>query len=215
MKLLTRIILILVLSWILSPTGWAKTDVKEAVVKIFTDRDRYDYEKPWQKMRIENATGSGFIISGKRILTNAHVVADEDFIQVRKAGDAKKYIAEVEAESHQSDLATLKICEDGFISDLYNLKVAEDAFFSGVNPIELGNSAKIGDRVTIYGFPRGGEELSIKEAQIYRIEHAIYSHPFGHSLLYKIDKPIIGGNSGGPVLKDNRLVGVAFQSGTT
>ena len=37
----------------------------------------------------------GFVISGHRILTNAHVVADHTFVLVRKHGSPKKFLAKV------------------------------------------------------------------------------------------------------------------------
>ena len=44
------------------------------------------------------------MIKGKRILTNAHVVADQSLVMVRKHGDPNKYIAEVAHVAHDGDL---------------------------------------------------------------------------------------------------------------
>jgi S1-C subfamily serine protease len=41
------------------------------------------------------ATGSGFVISKRRILTNAHVIAHQTTIMVRRQGLATKYPAKV------------------------------------------------------------------------------------------------------------------------
>jgi len=116
MKLPTRIILIVLSSIILSPTAWA---FQNAVVKIYTSYNGYDYKEPWQKKGPQTCTGSGCIISGKKILTNAHVVADQSFIQVSKVGDQRKYIAEVEAVSHECDLAILRVKDEEFFVGLY------------------------------------------------------------------------------------------------
>jgi len=51
-------------------------------------------------MKQESFGGSGCIIKGNRILTNAHVVADSTFIQVKRVGMANKYTAEVEIVAH-------------------------------------------------------------------------------------------------------------------
>ena len=177
---------------------WAKRDVKQAVVKIYTVYDKYDYDEPWQMSGQKSVNGSGCIIKGKRILTNAHVVADQTFIQVKKAGDARKYTAEVEVVAHKCDLALLR--------------VEDDSFFDGVDPIGIGNLPKVRDRVAVYGFPEGGDELSITEGVVSRIEHSKYSHSSAELLTCQIDAAINGGNSGGPVLRGDRLVGVAFQA---
>ena len=175
MKLPTRIILIVVLSWMLAPTAWSKEDIQNSVVEICTVYDEYDYKEPWQKSGPKRACGSGCIIIGKRILTNAHVVAGQNFIRVRKAGDEEKYDAKVEFVSHESDLAILSV-NDG-------------DFFTGVLPIEVGGQVNIGDRVMVYGFPEGGDELSGTEAQIYRIENKIYTHRRTKLLTYQVHAP--------------------------
>jgi hypothetical protein len=66
--------------------------------------------------------------------------------------------------------------------------------------------------VAVYGFPEGGDELSITEGVVSRVEHNLYSHSFAHLLTCQIDAAINEGNSGGPVMKDDQLVGVAFQA---
>ncbi|MCP5489871.1 MAG: trypsin-like serine protease [Chlamydiales bacterium] len=64
--------------------------VEESVVKIYQTRNAYDYESPWSSPFQEKRGGSGFIISGNRILTNAHVVSDAAFIQVKKSTRFRK-----------------------------------------------------------------------------------------------------------------------------
>ena len=198
MKLIVRVTLLIILSCLITSASWAKKDVKKSVVKIYTVYNTYDYDRPWQMKGQDSCSGSGTIIDGKRILTNAHVVADHTFIQVRKAGDAKRYTAEVEVLAHQCDLAILK--------------VNDDSFFENVDPIQIGDLPKIRDRVAVYGFPEGGDELSITEGVVSRVEHNLYSHSFAHLLTCQIDAAINEGNSGGPVMKDDQLVGVAFQA---
>jgi len=43
-----------------------------AVVKIFVTKNKMDYYRPWQSKGIKASGGSGAIIEGNRILTNAH-----------------------------------------------------------------------------------------------------------------------------------------------
>ena len=88
MKLFTKLIWILILSWVIASPVGAQRDVKEVVVKIYTVYNRHDYYEPWQMWGQQRRSGSGCIIRGRRILTNAHVVADQTFIQARRAGEA-------------------------------------------------------------------------------------------------------------------------------
>ena len=94
--------------------------ITHSIVKIYTTYDSPNYLRPWQMRGQRSRIGSGSIIEGHRILTNAHVVSDNTFIRVRRAGQADKFIATVEAISHELDLAILK--------------VQNQAFFEGAKP---------------------------------------------------------------------------------
>ncbi len=103
----------------------AQTSVSKSVVKIYTVASSYNYDNPWQMGGQSNGTGSGCIIDGERILTNAHVISNNTFIQVKKAGQATKYTAYVESISHESDLAILKVKDPEFFKDSRPIKIGE------------------------------------------------------------------------------------------
>jgi len=179
----------------------AEYDLKQSVIKIYTTNNRYNYYEPWQMKGQGSYQGSGSVISGHRILTNAHVVSDHTFIQVRKPGDADKYTARLEIIAHESDLAILK--------------VDDESFFKDVQPLDIGELSEIRDKVAVYGYPEGGDKLSITEGVVSRVEHVNYAHSGAYLLTCQIDASINPGNSGGPVLKGNKIIGVAFQSLST
>lgn len=176
----------------------AESDVGGSVVKVYIQSYPYNPETPWLLSNAVSGTGSGCIISGNRILTNAHVVADAKFIQVKRAGGKEKVQAEVEVVAHQCDLAILRV------------KQAD--FFQGAVPLEIGPLVALRDRVTVYGFPRGGEEMSTTEGIVSRVELRSYAHSFVRLLCGQIDAAINPGSSGGPVIANGRIVGVAFQA---
>jgi S1-C subfamily serine protease len=200
MKYIRVVILMAILVSVIASPALAKGGVKEAVVKIFTVYNEYDYDEPWKMLRQKRRYGTGCIISGERILTNAHVVANRKFIQIKKAGEARKYIAEVEIVAHECDLAILRS--------------TDDSFFSGVAPIEIGSLPEVQDKVAVYGFSEGGDELCITEGVVSRIEHRKYTHSRAYLLTCQIDAAINPGSSGGPVIKDGKVAGVAFQAGS-
>lgn len=65
-----------------------------------------------------STTASGFAISEKRIVTNAHAVAFQTSIRVRKHGSAEKFVARVIGVCHQSDLAVLTVEDEAFWRDV-------------------------------------------------------------------------------------------------
>src|SRR5438445_5282139 len=99
--------------------------VENSVVKVFSSMRAPDLAKPWAKQAPTEVTGSGVVIEGKRILTNAHVVvfASEVQVQANQAGD--KISATVEAIAPGIDLAVLKVDEEKFFESRLPLVRAE------------------------------------------------------------------------------------------
>jgi S1-C subfamily serine protease len=175
--------------------------LKESVVKVMTVSDPPDYEQPWQTLGAESSTGSGAIVKtpqGLRILTNAHVVEDATFIEVRRDGQAQEAVAEVVGYGEACDLALLSV-------------EAPD-FFEGAKPIPIGKLPSLGNPVSVLGFPIGGERLSVTEGVVSRIELTTYVQNERNLLSVQIDAAINSGNSGGPVVLGGKLAGIAFQS---
>ncbi|WP_455756201.1 PDZ domain-containing protein [Sulfurimonas sp.] len=174
----------------------ASQNIEESIVKIYTVSKIPNYTTPWNSS-IRRSHGSGSIISGKRILTNAHVVANETYIEVKRHGDTKKYEAEVEFISHQADLALLK--------------VKDETFFKGTKSLKLDGLPKFEQEVAVYGFPMGGDSLSVSRGIVSRIEHNRYAHSREIFLSIQIDAAVNPGSSGGPAISDGKIVGVVMQ----
>lgn len=171
-----------------------KTD---SVVKVFATRNTIDYANPWQSRGVQEITGSGCIIQGNRILTNAHVVNQNTFIQVRRESSQKKYIAKVETVGNDCDLAILR--------------VEDPEFFKGVLPLEIGELPNLQDTVTVIGFPMGGDKLSITQGVVSRMESMGYINSNQRLLGVQIDAAINPGNSGGPAINNGKIVGIVMQ----
>lgn len=171
-----------------------KTD---SVVKVFATRNTIDYINPWQSRGVQEITGSGCIIQGNRILTNAHVVNQNTFIQVRRESSQKKYIAKIETVGNDCDLAILR--------------VEDPEFFKGVSPLEIGELPNLQDTVTVIGFPMGGDKLSITQGVVSRMEGMDYINSNQLLLGVQIDAAINPGNSGGPAINNGKIVGIVMQ----
>jgi Trypsin-like serine proteases, typically periplasmic, contain C-terminal PDZ domain len=171
--------------------------VENSVVKVFATARYPDLAKPWTKQAPAEVTGSGVVIEGKRILTNAHVVlfASEVQVQANQAGD--KISASVEAMAPGIDLAILKLDEEKFFDSHLPLPRAEKL-------------PAIKNAVMVYGYPTGGTSLSITKGIVSRIEFVPYNFPVS-GLRIQIDAAINPGNSGGPAVDGERMIGLAFS----
>ena len=69
--------------------------IATSLVKVYVTANPPDYQSPWQRGGIESSTGSGVIISGNRILTAAHVVADQVSVEVKRSGGTRRFAARV------------------------------------------------------------------------------------------------------------------------
>lgn len=169
-----------------------------SVVKVFCTSTSPNYAQPWQMKRQSSSTSSGFVVSGKRIIGNAHGVTNSSSIRVRKHGDAKKYPAAIEFISHESDLAILT--------------VPDPTFWIGLTPLDLGGVPRLHSNVSVAGYPTGGDNLSVTKGVVSRVVVGSYSHSGENLLCVQIDAAINSGNSGGPAMQGNKVVGVAFET---
>ncbi|XP_027036479.1 protease Do-like 10, mitochondrial isoform X2 [Pocillopora damicornis] len=172
--------------------------VLKSVVKLFVQISTPNYSMPWQMKRQQQVFGSGFVISRRRILTNGHVVAYQKSVRVRKHGDAKKYNAHVIHVGHECDIAMLGVTDETFWEDLC--------------PLEFGEIPALEEDVVCVGFPTGGDNISVTRGVVSRVEIQRYAHSAVELLAIQIDAAINSGNSGGPALQDDRVIGIAFET---
>ncbi len=175
--------------------------IKKALVKVYASHQLFNYASPWQYGQSFNSTATGFIIDGNKIITNAHAVLNSKFLQIRKEGDSKKYKATVKFVSEDYDLALID--------------VEDKSFFSGTSSLKLGSLPEVQDNVTVYGYPLGGDKLSTTQGIVSRMEHNTYTLTNKRFLIGQTDAAINSGNSGGPVISKNKVVGVAFAGLTS
>ena len=174
------------------------SEPEKSVVQIINGFQEPNWASPWIFDIPHFASGTGFLIEGNRIMTNAHVVAWAKQLLVRRYHDPQKYYAKVEFVGHDVDLAVLKVDDPNF--------------YKGMKPLALGNLPKVRSTVVTYGFPAGGQQISYTRGVVSRIEVEGYVHIGNRAFLaVQTDAAINPGNSGGPVIQDDKVVGVAFE----
>ncbi|KAK9829857.1 hypothetical protein WJX72_008281 [[Myrmecia] bisecta] len=171
----------------------------ESVVKVFCVHSEPNFSLPWQRKRQYSSTSSGFIISGRRILTNAHSVDHHTQVKVRRRGSDTKFVASVLAVGTECDIAMLT--------------VEDESFWQGLEPVKFGQLPRLQESVTVIGYPIGGDTMSVTSGVVSRIEVTSYVHGAAELLGIQIDAAINSGNSGGPAFNNRgECVGIAFQS---
>ena len=171
--------------------------VKNSVVKIFSKVRFPDRFQPWIKQSPYEVSGSGVIIDGNHILTNAHVVLYATQVQVQANQSGEKITATVEAIAPGIDLALLTL--------------EDKSFFQTHHPLERTDILpEIKDAVMTYGFPIGGSSLSITKGIVSRIEFTEYNYGTT-GLRIQIDAAVNPGNSGGPAVVDGKMIGLVFS----
>src|SRR5438874_2969468 len=171
---------------------------ENSVIQIMTFSQQPVWDAPWRFEPVRRSSGSGFVIRGKRIMTNAHVVSWAKQILVHKYQDPRPYLARVRFIAHDCDLALLE--------------VEDESFFDGLVSLKFGDLPKVRSAVVAYGYPAGGEQISYTRGVVSRVELQNYAHSGNRAFLtVQTDAAINPGNSGGPVVQDDLVVGVAFQ----
>lgn len=197
-KMLYALLLILWPQWALAINLGS---MRRSVFKIQTISQTADYEQPWSQKPVQSSSGTGFYIGKEGILTNAHVVADAKFLSVLRDGDDKPMSARVRFIAHDCDLALLEVMDPDY--------------FKGTTPMTLADFPEVRESVNTIGYPTGGEQLSVTQGVVSRVSYRRYVHTGSDAhLLVQVDSAINAGNSGGPVVQNGKVVGVAFQAQT-
>ena len=164
--------------------------LKNPLLRRFFGED----EQPVPQERIERGTGSGFILSQYgEILTNAHVVADTDTVQVTLK-DGRSFEGKVAGVDSVTDVAVVKIEADKLptvkIGNSNNLIPGQWAIAIG-NPLGLDNTVTIG---IVSATDRTSAQVGVPDKRVSFIQ---------------TDAAINPGNSGGPLLNSQgEVIGV-------
>src|SRR5437899_1899567 len=182
---------------LLPPRLQAQDSIRDLVVKIHAIHQTPDLLRPWSKNSPQQVKGSGVVIDGKRILTNAHVVKYASQIYVQPNQSASYIPARVEAMTPGMDLAVLKLDDESFFEKRGALPFAQEL-------------PRVKDNVNVYGYPTGGTELSVTQGIVSRIEYTDYYYQ-ATGLRIQVDAALNFGNSGGPAVSNGKLVGLVFS----
>ncbi len=189
--------LFLMLIALLATEADARDKIADSVVKVYSTLREPSYLRPWTKESAKEVSGTGVIIEGKRILTNAHVVNHASQIFVQASQTTERVPATVKAIAPAIDMAIVAVESPSFFEQRPALPLSD-------------NLPAMKQSVSVYGYPMGGEQLSITQGVVSRIE--CVSVNYGNTAVrIQIDAAVNPGNSGGPAVADGKLIGLVFS----
>jgi S1-C subfamily serine protease len=126
---------------------------RNAICQIHNTDIAANSSRPWQTQTAVHTTGSAFIVSGRLIVTNAHVIGQfgrASIVKVTRFQGEKRYVARI-----------LRVCLD---FDLAVLTVDEEEFWrrpTEASSLELSlDVPDLEDSVRICGFPTFGRSFA-------------------------------------------------------
>lgn len=173
----------------------------KGVIKVFCTTTKPNYRMPWQMEAQRSYTGSGCLLPGRRIITNAHVVNFGTTITLLKHGNPKRFLARVVSFGHEYDLALLEISDSNDV----------DEFWQDTVPFSLGELPPLNSTVLILGYPTDIDSVSVTEGVVSRVMMDGYRHSNEELLKLQVDAAINPGNSGGPAIVSGKLIGVVSE----
>ena len=102
------------------PPRWDSVAAKavpamDAVVKVFCVHTEPNFSLAWQRKRQYSSSSSGFIVGGRRVLTNAHSVEHHTQVKLKKRGSEIKYLATVLSIGTECDIGNVELLLSFFI----------------------------------------------------------------------------------------------------
>jgi S1-C subfamily serine protease len=191
-----RIVALLAAVPLFDVTGRAATP-EDSVVRVFASLRLPNPVRPWARQNPVEVMGTGVVIEGKAVLTNAHIVlyAGEVFVQPARGGDR----------------VSARVASIGSGIDLATLKLEDESFFDRRPPVPRAEKRPAGnDVVVLLGFPAGGTGLAVSRGVVSRVDYAPYNDST-EGLRIQVDAVAGPGNSGGPALVDGKMVGLVFR----
>lgn len=158
------------------------------------------------------SSGSGFL-SGKRLITNSHVVrfGNFDAVAIRFHDSCELDLSDAIRLSRE-DLLSMVVKESPKELEDYVMLRADEPEFAGRYNFELGSTEDVvvGQQVVFLGFPFDSLHLTA------HVGYVSSKHQTKGINVIQIDGSINGGNSGGPLLNigTSRVAGIVTRKAT-
>jgi S1-C subfamily serine protease len=196
-----------------SRNGWGMSQNAHGVCRIEVAKVEWDAFQPWQRSQQSRSTGTGFVIEGERLLTNAHVVKSAIDIRVRPHGSTRRFPARVVCYGPDVDLALLEILGESEHAAFFGHQqrtTADASEEEGAVVVKRPRASmalefatelpSLQEAVHVVGFPTGGRTICVTEGVVSRIDL------MDRIVCIQVDSAINPGSSGGPAFNSKGQV---------
>ncbi len=165
--------------------------IEHSVVRIKVESIDMNWTLPYQIGEIRSGSGSGFFISKDLIVTCSHVV-----------DGAKNVYLELPILGKQiMDIEVIGICPK------FDIALLHSKHYKSKHWLKLGDSDKcqIGDEVMVIGYPKNYSQSKNNVNNLKYTQGIISGQQYGY---IQTDSAINAGNSGGPMLINDKVIGI-------
>lgn len=172
--------------------------VPDAVVRVNSTVQSYDFARPWEKKSPMLRRGTGAVLEGGRVLVTAELVANKTHLEIEKPRTSDKSPAKIVAVDYDANLALIEPERPGFLEGLDHFSLAENA--------------AVGDSAEILQLEANGE-IARTPATVTTITVAPYPLDSVALLLFRLSAPLQSRDSSFvlPALRGGRLLGLLMR----
>lgn len=172
--------------------------VSDALFRVQSNNQSYDFFQPWSKKPPVNRRGVGVVVENDRVLVTAELVANSTFIELEHPVTGDKSAATLERVDYEVNLAVLRADKAEFLRKS--------------PPLPLNGPARVGDLAEAVQFEANGG-LARTQARLTSIATAPYPLDGAVFLLYKAALPLQqrDGSFTIPLLRDGHLLGLVMR----
>lgn len=163
------------------------------IFKVESEGFASNYSSPWNTGISTRSSATVTLVNYKNtnfLITNAHAVVNSTYLKLKLNTRSKDIYVKVAWLDPVIDLAVIEPVSPNdlkFFNDIKNTLLMS------------GEYQRVGTEVNAYGYPTGGENLSLTKGNISRTEIKPNSFSKMNTVLIQTSAPINPGNSGGPV----------------
>jgi S1-C subfamily serine protease len=177
-----------------------KTDVKvdepPRVVRVNVTNQAWDFSRPWGKRPPFSRRAVGAVLTGKRVLVSAELVANANYVEFEMPDGGARTPATIEAVDYECNLAVLRGEEEKFLDPFKPFEFTEANVGDTINVWQLENTGVV--------LATGGP-LTTVEVAPYPIESSFLVYRSTASIQFRDSSFVL------PAVKAGRLAGLVVR----